>query len=273
MSASEPDLSTYVLAHGKSGRDRLRVLARVMEEGSINLIRRADIPKGSKCLDVGSGGGDVTRLLASHVGPDGHVTGVDFDPIKVEMAARETSEAEITNVEFRTAGVYDLEPAQEFDVIIARFVLSHLDDPIRALSRMHAVLRSGGQILVEDVEFSAHFCYPPCDAMDDYIRIYTAMAASTGGDANIGPKLPGMLEKTGFSEISMQVHQPAGLTGDVKMISPLTMHGMADRVVAEGLATREDVDRIETQLTAAAMDPGVSMSTPRVFQSWARKVE
>ncbi|WP_413720873.1 methyltransferase domain-containing protein [Silicimonas sp. MF1-12-2] len=271
MSNGEADLNRYVLAHGKTGRERLRVLARIMEEGTSHLFKVAGVTLGMTCLDVGCGGGDVSQLLARRVGTDGRVTGIDFDPVKVEMAAQEAADAGISNLNFRAESVYDLEPDETFDVVYARFVLSHLADPMKALSGMHGMLRPGGLVIVEDVEFSSHFTYPTSRAMDDYVKLYTALAATTGGDANIGPRLPGMLRQAGFADIGMQVHQPAGVTGEVKMISPLTLQGIAGRAVEAGLATQDDVDRIEAELIAAARDRNVSMSTPRVFQTWGRK--
>jgi len=49
------------------------------------------------------------------------------------------------------------------------------------------------------------------------------------------------------------------------------MQSIADRVIEVGLADPEDVRRTVEGLMAAATDPDVAMSTPRVFQSWGRK--
>ena len=68
MSNGEADLNRYVLAHGKTGRERLRVLARIMEEGTTHLFKVAGVSPGMTCLDVGCGGGDVSQLLARRVG-------------------------------------------------------------------------------------------------------------------------------------------------------------------------------------------------------------
>ena len=69
----------YLIRGGIAGRERLRVLARVMRPATLALLERAGVTAGLRCLDVGCGGGDVTFDLASLVGITGHVVGVDLD--------------------------------------------------------------------------------------------------------------------------------------------------------------------------------------------------
>jgi 2-polyprenyl-3-methyl-5-hydroxy-6-metoxy-1,4-benzoquinol methylase len=63
----------YIIRGGVEGRERLRVLARVMRPTTLNLFDRVGIRPGMACLDVGCGGGDVTFELADLVGPKGRV--------------------------------------------------------------------------------------------------------------------------------------------------------------------------------------------------------
>jgi 2-polyprenyl-3-methyl-5-hydroxy-6-metoxy-1,4-benzoquinol methylase len=50
----------YVIRGGIEGRERLRILARVMRPSTLNLFERVGIASGASCLDVGCGGGDVS---------------------------------------------------------------------------------------------------------------------------------------------------------------------------------------------------------------------
>ena len=52
---------------------------------------------GERVLDVGCGLGETTRSLATLVGPDGAVTGIDAGEGFVERARAETQEAGHTN--------------------------------------------------------------------------------------------------------------------------------------------------------------------------------
>ena len=54
----------YVIRGGVEGRERLRMIARTMRPTTLALFDRVGIPRDARCLDVGSGGGDVTLDLA-----------------------------------------------------------------------------------------------------------------------------------------------------------------------------------------------------------------
>lgn len=78
----------YVIRGGIEGRERLRILARVMHESTGTLLNRLELTDGQTCLDVGCGGGDVTRELASRVAPAGKAVGTDIDVTKLELPAK-----------------------------------------------------------------------------------------------------------------------------------------------------------------------------------------
>jgi 2-polyprenyl-3-methyl-5-hydroxy-6-metoxy-1,4-benzoquinol methylase len=78
---------TYVIRGGLQGRERLRVLARVMWPTTSALFSRVGIAPTARCLDLGCGGGDVTRALAG-IASDGFVVGADLET-KLELARAE----------------------------------------------------------------------------------------------------------------------------------------------------------------------------------------
>ncbi|MGH7515239.1 MAG: class I SAM-dependent methyltransferase [Gemmatimonadales bacterium] len=48
------------------------------------LLASVGIRPGTRCLDLGCGAGQVSRLMGTQVGPAGSVVGLDFDPVKLE---------------------------------------------------------------------------------------------------------------------------------------------------------------------------------------------
>lgn len=50
------------------------------------MLRLLDVPRGASVLDVGSGSGWTTAILAELVGPDGDVLGVELEPELVRRA-------------------------------------------------------------------------------------------------------------------------------------------------------------------------------------------
>jgi hypothetical protein len=61
------------------------------------------------------------------------------------------------------------------------------------------------------------------------------------------------------------------MTGETKLINPLTMENIAGAVLEDGLATREEIDRIVRELYDQAADPSTVAGTPRVVQAWGRR--
>ena len=96
------------------------------------------IPAGSRVLDVGCGSGHLAAELTSA----GHeVHGVDPDPEMVALTASRSA-ASVT-----TGALPDLPFAEgSFDVVLANFVLNHVDDPRVAARGLARVVRPGGRV-------------------------------------------------------------------------------------------------------------------------------
>ncbi len=261
----------YIIRGGPVGRERLRILSRVMRPTTLDLLRRVGVGPGMAFLELGAGGGDVAFDVARMVGPQGAVVGIDMDAPQLEIAREEARGQGLANVEFRRADILQDPIAGAFDVAHARFLLTHLADPALMLAKIASALRPGGLVVIEDVDFRGYFAWPPSPALGRYTELYRRTAERRGHDAFIGPRLPSLLEGAGFAEVSMNVVQPAGTSGEVKLISPLTMENIADAVLAEGLATREEIDALVAELYDYARTPGTVGCMPRVVEAWGRK--
>jgi SAM-dependent methyltransferase len=114
----------------------------------LDLLRRnIELPPDSRLLDVGSGTGFLSLLLAE-LGY--RVTGIDLSPGMREQAARKAAEAGLS-VEFLPgdAEMPCFEPGQ-FDGIISRHLLWTLPSPQLALVNWCRLVRPDGLVLVID---------------------------------------------------------------------------------------------------------------------------
>jgi ubiquinone/menaquinone biosynthesis C-methylase UbiE len=210
----------YAIRGGVAGRERLRILSRVIQPSTQNLLLRAGIRPGLACLDIGCGGGDVSFDLARMVAPSGRVVAMDIDEVKIEIARGEAAAQGIGNVEFRLADITEGQPEPEFDFAHARFLLYHLPNPTAALANIRRALRPGGILVVADTDFRGHFCDPESPALWRYVDLYTQTVKRRGGDANIGPRVPALLTESGFQNVQMSVSQPAGTDVRIRSCSP-----------------------------------------------------
>lgn len=260
---------SYIIRGGAEGRARLSVLSQAMGPYTGALLDSVGDWTGLRVLDAGCGAGDVSRELAARVGPGGFVLGLDGDEAKI-AAATEAAEG-IPALAFRTGDAIAPGPDDPFDVIYARFLLSHLTDPAGALAAFLGRLKPRGRLVIEDVDFEGHFADPPVPALDRYVGWYREAAERRGANALIGRELPRLIRAAGFRLEHAGVVSPAATQGPIKAITPLTLAAVSGSVLAEGLATQDEIDRALAELQAAADDPAVFMGMPRVGQVIARR--
>jgi len=265
------NLKHYVIRGGVKGHERLKVLSRVMQASTATLFNSVGVGSGMTCLDVGCGSGDVAMELARLVGPGGRVVGVDIDEIKLALAKDEADKLGISNLEFCSIDIRESPQKPEYDLVYARFLLTHLSDPATTVKCFNQFLKPGGLVIVEDIDFSGCFVHPPSAAFDRYHELYCTAVTRRGGDPNIGPRLPGLLCDAGFLDVDLYVVQPMGLSGDVKLLVPLTMEAIVDAAMAEQLTTKAEADELVAALFEYAADPRTVAGAPRIVQSWGRK--
>jgi ubiquinone/menaquinone biosynthesis C-methylase UbiE len=259
----------YVLRGGQWGYDRLKLLARIKRDDTLELFRRIEVRPGMRCLDLGCGGGEGTFELAAAVGPDGSVTGVDMDAEKLALAWEAARERGIGNVDFRTGNVNDFDEPAAYDVVYCRFLLQHRAQPAGLLGRMWAAVRPGGVIAVEDADFDGLFCDPANDGFDFYATMYRQVCRLAGGDPAIGRKLYRYFGQAGIPEPRFRLVQGLTAKQELKILAVLTLEATADAITGAGLASAAEVAAALADLRAFAAAPGTLVGDPRTFQVWA----
>lgn len=109
-------------------------------------IEWLSIPPGGVALDVGSGPGNVTALLARAAGRDGLALGVD---ISEPMLARAVDAQAGPNVGFMRADAQQLPLRDEtVDAAVSLAVLQLMPNPTATLAEIVRVLRPGGRLAI-----------------------------------------------------------------------------------------------------------------------------
>ncbi|MBB5395885.1 bifunctional 2-polyprenyl-6-hydroxyphenol methylase/3-demethylubiquinol 3-O-methyltransferase UbiG [Mucilaginibacter sp. AK015] len=260
----------YIISGGIEGKKRLNLLAGVLHGHTQLLLQANGLVHGASFFDVGCGGGDVAVMAAKITGSNGMVTAIDFDKEIIALNKKDAEGKGISNILYNTQSAYDISYHNQFDVAYSRFLLSHLTEPQRVVNNMLKSVKPGGRIIIEDIDFSGHFCYPACTAFDEYVRLFTATAKQRGQNANIGPCLPSLFKAAGIAQINFDVIQPVFAKGDGKQMAVITMDKIKQAVVAEGLADAQTVNSIITDLEAFTNDPETIIS-PRIFRVWGVK--
>lgn len=144
------DDSSYALGFSAAEQQRLVLQHRLFGGFTRALLQDAGIAPGMQVLDVGAGVGDVSLLAAACVGPEGSVVGVERSAAYVEAARRRV--AGLGHVEFVEGDLFEVVPARKFDLIVGRFVLEWVPDPVAALRHLAGYLRPGGVMVFQDYD-------------------------------------------------------------------------------------------------------------------------
>ncbi|MBO2455147.1 methyltransferase domain-containing protein [Actinomadura barringtoniae] len=100
-------------------------------------------------LEVDAGTGLVSRALARRVR---HVTALDLTPAMLEQGKREADRDAITNVTFTCLDATGLPYlARSFTLVVTRFSLHQVADPVTVVREMVRVSRPGAAVIVADL--------------------------------------------------------------------------------------------------------------------------
>jgi ubiquinone/menaquinone biosynthesis C-methylase UbiE len=261
----------YIISGGQAGKSRLNVLAGVLENSTRSLLLANGLCEGSRVLDVGCGGGNVATMAAEIAGATGNVTALDFDETLIALNRQDAAAQGISNLSYQALSAYDVAYENKFDVVYARFLLSHLQRSEEVLLNMLRAAKPGGRIVVEDVQFSGHFSYPANAAFERYLELYSALATTRGQNPEIGPALFEMFKQAGIRDVQFDVIQPAFNNGPGKQMESITLDRIKEAVISEGLASAAEVAQIQAELETFIADEQSIISLPRIFRVWGVK--
>lgn len=161
-------------------------------------LDRLGLRDGWRCVDVGAGGGDVTVALAEIVGRDGRVYAVDSDPRARDVVAKAAADTGQAQVIALTQAAEDLTLPELVDLAFCRFLLMHVADPVRVLSRMGAATRAGGWVVAQEPITSAGRVGGEPLSMPD------------ARDPDVGAVLPALARDAGLEIVDAWAEAPAG---------------------------------------------------------------
>jgi ubiquinone/menaquinone biosynthesis C-methylase UbiE len=111
-------------------------------------LRRANVARGMRVLDLECGAGDASLLIAKVIGPSGLVVGVDRSPEAIAAAEKRATVAGYCYwTRFVVADPDIFGPNKRFDAVVARLTLLRQGERA-ALLRLSACVRPDGAIIV-----------------------------------------------------------------------------------------------------------------------------
>jgi SAM-dependent methyltransferase len=259
-----------VHATGEPAAYRLSLLHGLYGPGTRRLLLDAGLQRGMRVADLGCGVGTVTTLLATLVGPEGHVVGIDASAAQLAQA-RERLNGASRNISFIQASATDTGlPPASFDLVYSRFLLIHLPEPQRALREMRALLKPNGILVCEDGDLTSAGSEPP-SALGAFADLWGRLGPKRGVDYTLGRGLFHMVQAAGFPVPEITFNQPVQARGETKRLMELSVAEAGPAFVEAGLITAEELERTLAEMRRLSVDETVLALMPRMAQVWARK--
>jgi SAM-dependent methyltransferase len=210
-------------------RTRLQLLEELHDPLSGGQLDAIGVGEGWRCLDVGAGGGSVTRMLAARVGRAGSVLALDLDTTLIESLAS-------PQIEVRRHDLLgDPLPSDAFDLVHARNLLMHLPSRVQALRLLADAARRGGWIAAIDPDFTAVALSPSSLVWERTWSVFCDVLVAGGWDPRYGARLPGDLRAAGLVEVHADQVRRSGPGGSLgaRLLS-LSLERMRERMLDLG---------------------------------------
>ena len=276
MSAEHEGDAIYAPGYSEEERQRLIQQGSFLWDFTERLFSDAGIGPGMRVLDVGCGVGDVSLLVASLIGPQGAVVGVDRDPLALERAWQRVPALGRTNVDFVEGDLRDLAFDEPFDAAVGRLVLMYLADPAEALRGIASHVRPGGIIAFQEFDLAElGLSFPQVPLFDRTGTLLVETYQRAGVDVQMGLKLYSAFIAAGLPAPSIRAERPIGGGPDYPGYHYFaeTVRTALPLMEQVGVATAEEIG-IET-LYERLRDEVVRLDGvigwPSLMGAWSRK--
>jgi ubiquinone/menaquinone biosynthesis C-methylase UbiE len=246
--ANEP--SFYI--HGASPEEQRR-LAALNELINSRCFQAVNLLGVESILDVGSGLGQFTRLLANHLPKRTRAVGIEHSSQQLAEALRLASEdGEDRLVDFRQGDALALPLRADewgtFDLAHTRFLLEHVRDPLAVVRQMVRAVKPGGRIVLADDDHDVLRLWPESPGLVQLWHAYMRSYDRHGNDPYVGRRLVSLLHQAGAQPVGKKWIDFGSCVGENTFETVVTnliniLLGARDTILAESLLDADSFDR------------------------------
>jgi len=265
---------TYVLGNEPEELARLDRQAAFIDRPTRLLLQAAGIAPGMRVLDLGTGLGHVARLIASLVGPQGSVVGIDQSGAALTEARRRDSTPGSANLTYIEGDATRWVSPEPFDAVVERLVLFHVADPVAVVRHHRQNLRRDGLFVSIEFDIGGARTEPPVPLAAEALRWVDEGFIAGGASPRIGARVGLILRDAGLQQVAnygvqayLPPDDPAGpalLAGVVRSLAPV--------LVARGIATGHELqlDTLQSRIADEVTRARAVFLPPTVAGGWGR---
>jgi SAM-dependent methyltransferase len=214
--------------------------------------------------------------VATLVGPEGSVVGVDLDAEALKLAGERRVAQGITNVEFRQSDARSVDVERLFDAAVGRFVLVYMDDPAQALRQIAEHVRPGGIVAFHEpdsrMRIDPAMNQPVLARLQD---LFSQTLERSGARPDIGAELHWRMLDAGLEPDPKPLAEIGVLIGHWEVVYRRWAHilrSILPKIVEYGIASEKDILEILEQLRVElAPARGMIPFSSFMIGQWARK--
>ncbi len=268
----------YVLGHSPRELNRLDLQGRLYREVTERALLEAGVGPGMRVLDAGCGSGDVSRLVAGIVGPEGSVLGIDRDEKAIVFAQARAVEAGFDTITYEVRDLDRTDASASFDALVGRFVLMHQPDAARTLAMLARAVRPGGIVLFLESSMTT-LCegpraYPPSPLYDAVVDWKCRVVAAAAADIEAGLRLRKTFTDAGLPapRTRMEAMLEGGPDSPIYGYMAESMRSMLPVALANDIQgfTEAEIDTLETRLRDEVVSTGGVLVGWPIVSAWCR---
>ena len=262
------DEKDYVLGTHDDEIARLGLQHRVWRPRASDAWRRAGFTTGQTLLDVGCGPGYATVDLAGISGPRGRVIGVDRSRRFLDAAMARARAQGVGHAEFHELDLDEQPlPPVSVDGAWSRWVYAFVQHPQALLSKVAAVLRPGGvMVLHEYCDYRAWRLSPAAPEFSAFVDEVMASWREHGGEPDIGLALPRWLVEAGLEVRELRPLVEVARPDDFVWQWPNAFVEVGlQRLVDLGRMTPARTEEVRRAFRESQATPGAFLITPTVI--------
>ena len=272
--ATKRSATDYALGYTDAEQERLIRQATLIAPHTERLFREAGIGVGHRVLDLGSGMGDVSMLVAGLVGASGEVVGIERDATSIERAQARVAAAGLRNVSFLNADLNNIVTDRPFDAVVGRYILMFLPDPVSVLRSVSRLVRPAGVLAFQEPSWI------PMLALGDRLPLWSCVLRSihetilrSGANPEMGLDLYSIFQTIGLPAPRMHLEIPLGSdSAFVQIISELlcSLQPLA-RQHKVSLEEVGDLNTLRDRICAEVATANTVVSVVPLVGAWSRK--
>ena len=257
----------YALDVGSSDLHRMTLLGNIYKAHNTQFILNCGLTKGMHVADIGCGPGNMSLWFAEQVGTTGSVTAIDNSDDQLDILRDQLSSHHISHIFPESLDIYELSSRFEpqFDLVYCRFLMVHLQNPIKAIEQLKKILKPQGRLIIAELDNQTWYSYPANDSLQKDVSLLCKTGELRGIDLEIGKKLYSYFKKLHFNNIKVDIAQPVLEKTDREYLIS-KVQAWSKKYLEHHLITEDELSDLVNNIKQLAANEDYLLAGARMFQ-------